>query len=95
LICPPGNTKASTCVELASEARPSTLTLLPKRFLFQPLISSGGLSPATSSVFRLRHPNFYLTAGYISQLERGAKHPKGLALTLLNVIRRKGFEAVL
>ena len=36
-----------------------------------------------------------LTPGYISQLERGAKQPKGPALTLLNVIRRKGFEVVL
>ena len=36
-----------------------------------------------------------LTTGYISQLERGAKQPKGPALALLNVIRRKGFEALL
>lgn len=36
-----------------------------------------------------------LTAGYISQLERGTKQPKGAALTLLNVIRRKGLEVVL
>ena len=36
-----------------------------------------------------------LTAGYVSQLERGAKQPKGPALALLNVIRRKGFEAIL
>jgi putative transcriptional regulator len=36
-----------------------------------------------------------LTPGYISQLERGAKQPKGPALTLLNVIRRKGIEAIL
>lgn len=36
-----------------------------------------------------------LTSGYISQLERGAKTPKGPALALLNVIRRKGFEAIL
>ena len=36
-----------------------------------------------------------LTPGYISQLERGTKEPKGAALTLLNVIRRKGFEVVL
>jgi len=40
-----------------------------------------------------RHLN--LTVGYVSQLERGAKQPKGPALTLLNVIRRKGFEVVL
>jgi putative transcriptional regulator len=36
-----------------------------------------------------------LTTGYISQLERGAKQPKGPALALLNVIRRKGFAAIL
>ncbi|SFS07804.1 putative transcriptional regulator [Granulicella pectinivorans] len=31
-----------------------------------------------------------LTAGYVSQLERGIKRPTGPALALLNVIRRKG-----
>ncbi len=36
-----------------------------------------------------------LSVGYISQLERGAKQPKGPALALLNVIKRKGFEAIL
>jgi putative transcriptional regulator len=36
-----------------------------------------------------------LTTGYVSQLERGIKQPKGPALALLNVIRRKGFEAIL
>jgi putative transcriptional regulator len=36
-----------------------------------------------------------LTVGYVSQLERGAKHPTGPALALLNVIRRKGMEAIL
>ena len=36
-----------------------------------------------------------LTTGYVSQLERGVKKPSGPALTLLNVIRRKGFEAIL
>jgi putative transcriptional regulator len=36
-----------------------------------------------------------LTVGYVSQLERGAKQPKGPALTLLNVIRRKGVEVIL
>jgi putative transcriptional regulator len=36
-----------------------------------------------------------LTVGYVSQLERGAKRPTGAALALLNVIRRKGFEAIL
>ena len=36
-----------------------------------------------------------LTTGYISQLERGAKHPTGAALALLHIIRRKGIEAIL
>jgi putative transcriptional regulator len=36
-----------------------------------------------------------LTAGYISQLERGAKQAKGPVLALLNVIRHKGIEALL
>jgi putative transcriptional regulator len=40
-----------------------------------------------------RHLN--LTVGYVSQLERGAKQPTGATLALLNVIRRKGIEAVL
>jgi putative transcriptional regulator len=36
-----------------------------------------------------------VTAGYVSQLERGAKRPTGPALVLLNVIRRKGIGAIL
>jgi putative transcriptional regulator len=40
-----------------------------------------------------RHLN--LTVGYVSQLERGTKQPTGAALALLNVIRRKGIEAIL
>jgi putative transcriptional regulator len=36
-----------------------------------------------------------LTTGYISQLERGTKQAKGPALAVLNVIRRKGIEALL
>jgi putative transcriptional regulator len=36
-----------------------------------------------------------LTVGYVSQLERGAKRPTGPALVLLNVIRRKGIQAIL
>ncbi len=36
-----------------------------------------------------------LTVGYVSQLERGAKCPTGPALVLLDVIRRKGIEAIL
>ena len=36
-----------------------------------------------------------VTVGYVSQLERGTKRPAGAALVLLNVIRRKGIEAIL
>lgn len=36
-----------------------------------------------------------LTVGYVSRLERGAKQPSGPALALLNVIRRKGIEAII
>lgn len=35
-----------------------------------------------------------LTVGYVSQIERGAKRPTGPALVLLNIIRRKGIEAI-
>ena len=40
-----------------------------------------------------RHLN--VTTGYVSQLERGAKSATGAALALLQVIRRKGIEAIL
>lgn len=36
-----------------------------------------------------------LTVDHVSKLERGVKHPNGPALVLLNVIRRKGIEAIL
>jgi putative transcriptional regulator len=36
-----------------------------------------------------------VSVAYVSQLERGAKQPTGAALTLLNVIKRKGLEAIL
>jgi len=36
-----------------------------------------------------------LTVGYVSQLERGVKQPKGPALVLLNVIRRKGLRVMM
>ncbi len=36
-----------------------------------------------------------LTVGYVSQMERGTKRPSGPALVLLNLIRRKGIEALL
>lgn len=36
-----------------------------------------------------------VSVGYVSQLERGARRPSGPALALLNVIRRKGIEALM
>jgi putative transcriptional regulator len=36
-----------------------------------------------------------LTVSYVSQLERGEKHPTGATAKLLDVIRRKGIEAIL
>jgi putative transcriptional regulator len=36
-----------------------------------------------------------VSSGYLSQLERGVKQPTGAALALLNVIKRKGIEAIL
>jgi putative transcriptional regulator len=36
-----------------------------------------------------------VSIGYVSQLERGAKRAAGSALALLDVIRRKGIEAIL
>lgn len=35
-----------------------------------------------------------LTAGYVSQLERGVKTPKGPTLVLLNLIRKRGIDAI-
>ena len=50
---------------------------------------NAGLSQAVFA----RHLN--LTVGYVSQLERGARRPIGAAAKLLDVIRRKGIEAIL
>ena len=36
-----------------------------------------------------------VTVGFVSQLERGTKEAKGPLRALLNVIRRKGLEAIL
>jgi putative transcriptional regulator len=35
-----------------------------------------------------------VTPGYISQLERGVKVPKGAVVVLLNLIRRRGIDAL-
>jgi putative transcriptional regulator len=36
-----------------------------------------------------------LTPGYLSQLERGVRQPKGPALALLNVLKRTGVEVMM
>jgi putative transcriptional regulator len=36
-----------------------------------------------------------VTTNYVSQIERGAKRPRGATLKLLSLIRHKGLEAVL
>jgi putative transcriptional regulator len=36
-----------------------------------------------------------LTTGYVSQLERGVKEPKGPVLALLNILRRNGVGVIL
>ncbi len=66
----------------------------------------GKLQPLTGKDIRLIRKRAHMsqavfahhlnvTMGYVSQLERGAKHPTGATLALLNVIRRKGIEAIL
>lgn len=35
-----------------------------------------------------------LTPGYISQLERGVKRPTGAAVVLLNLIKKRGIDAI-
>ncbi len=35
-----------------------------------------------------------VTPGYVSQIERGTKRPTGPALVLLDLIRRKGIDAI-
>jgi putative transcriptional regulator len=37
---------------------------------------------------------FNFTPSYISKWERGVSQPRGAALVLLNLIRRRGFEAI-
>ena len=36
-----------------------------------------------------------ISTGYVQKLERGAKRPDGPVLVLLDLIRRKGWEAIL
>ena len=46
----------------------------------------------SQSVFALA---LNVTTDYVSNIERGAKRPRGSTLKLLSLMRRKGFEAIL
>ena len=46
-----------------------------------------------SQAFLAKYLN--LTPAHLSKLERGAVHPTGALLAMLNVIRRRGLEAIL
>lgn len=72
---------------LGENAPPQPVQLTPAEI--RRLREKAGMSQAVFA----RYLN--LTTGYISQLERGAKRPTGAALALLNVIRRKGIEAII
>jgi putative transcriptional regulator len=50
-------------------------------------------SAHVSQAVLAKHLN--LSVDHISKLERGAVRPTGALLAMLNVIRRKGFEAIL
>jgi len=65
-----------------------------------------GIEPLTAEEIRIMREQAHMsqavfahylnvTVGYVSQLERGTKRPTGAALALLNVIHRKGIEAIL
>ena len=72
---------------LGDKAPPKPKSLRPDDI--RKLREAAGMSQAVFA----RHLN--LTAGYVSQMERGTKRPTGAALALLHVIRRKGVEVIL
>jgi putative transcriptional regulator len=76
-----------TIRHLGPQASPTAKPISPRQI--RSLRESANLSQAAFAHY------LNLTPGYVSQLERGTKEPKGAALTLLNVIRRKGLEVVL
>jgi putative transcriptional regulator len=82
-----GDTVKTTLRHLGNEQTASLEPLSPDEI--RALRDGARMSQAVFA----RHLN--VTTGYVSQLERGAKHPSGAALALLNVIRRKGIEAIL
>ncbi len=82
--------------------RRSTADKITMRVLGRKALTYGPVSAEEIRVLRERERMsqavfaLYLnvTVGYLSQLERGVKHASGPALALLNVIRRKGIEAI-
>jgi putative transcriptional regulator len=78
---------------------------ITKRHLGEAFASSKAVVPSGKEIRAMREKArlsqavfahcLRLTPGYVSQLERGAKRPTGPTLVLLNVIRRKGIEAIL
>ena len=66
-------------------------------------VNAEAISPVEIKALRQRHHlsqgalGHYInvSSGYVSQMERGIRRPSGPALVLLNVIRRKGLDAIL
>jgi len=79
--------KTITLRHLGEQAVPAELPISGEEI--RSLRKSAHMSQAVFA----RHLN--LTAGYMSQIERGTKQPKGPALALLNVMKRKGVGVIL
>jgi putative transcriptional regulator len=83
----------------AETHRRTTLRLLPEaeRVIEIPVPSGEDIramrekAKLSQAVFARR---LNLTPGYISQLERGVKRPTGAAVVLLNLIRKRGIDAI-
>jgi DNA-binding transcriptional regulator YiaG len=90
LRCRSASSYPGSVEENAPESRSATfLPNAQSRKQIRKIKEKANLSQAAFA----RCPN--LTVGYFSRLERGTKQPKRPALALLNVIRRKGPEAIL
>jgi len=75
-----------TVRHLGSEAPPTATPISPEEI--RHVRERARLSQAAFAKY------LNVTTGYVSQLERGVKQAKGSGLALLNVIRRKGIEAL-
>ena len=96
----------ASLLELAQDTRGTLLTATTAdKITMRILGDRAPAPPAPDEIRRLREKAgmsqavfaryLNLTTGYLSQLERGAKRPSGPALALLDVIKRKGIEAIL